>query len=105
MRIASSKDPMARSSSLNSIQVGPRSPITSRSHHTADRMENDAEEGLEMNLLGDEERRQAARGLDGYGDDFHDDSKHPMSAKDKRAMVLLCVLCESYWLLRAVRWR
>ncbi|KAF8922182.1 acetyl-coenzyme A transporter 1-domain-containing protein [Mucidula mucida] len=83
---------MARSSSLNSIQVGPRSPITSRSHHTADRMENDAEEGLEMNLLGDEERRQAARGLDGYGDDFHDDSKHPMSAKDKRAMVLLCVL-------------
>lgn len=55
-------------------------------------MENDAEEGLEMSLLGEEERRRAARDVD---EDASDDGlKHPMSAKDKRAMVLLCVLCE-----------
>ncbi|KAK0455910.1 acetyl-coenzyme A transporter 1-domain-containing protein [Armillaria borealis] len=88
---ASTKDSMARSSSLHSIHVTPRTPITSRSHHnTREEMENDAEEGLEMSLLGEEERRQATRGVD---EDASDDGlKHPMSAKDKRAMVLLCVL-------------
>ncbi|KAK0246401.1 acetyl-coenzyme A transporter 1-domain-containing protein [Armillaria nabsnona] len=88
---ASTKDSMARSSSLHSIHVTPRTPITSRSHHnTREEMENDAEEGLEMSLLGEEERRRAARDVDEDASD--DELKHPMSTKDKRAMVLLCVL-------------
>jgi PAT family acetyl-CoA transporter-like MFS transporter 1 len=55
------------------------------------------EEEVEMSLLGEEERRQAANGLvdsvEEYGNGF--ESKRSVSAKDKRGMVLLCVLCTS----------
>lgn len=58
-----------------------------------------ADEELELNLLGDDERHQAAFGLEeagemSYGDEV--DSTRPVSAKDKRGMVLLCVLCQFF---------
>ena len=90
----SSKDTMARSSSLNNIEISPRTPINSRANHISDRLENDAEEGMEMSLLAEDERRQAARGTDGYENDHPGEHKGPISTKDKRAMALLCVLCE-----------
>jgi hypothetical protein len=46
-----------------------------------------------MALLGDEERERAAVGVDTDEADTHT-TKPPLSTKDKKAMVLLCVLCE-----------
>jgi hypothetical protein len=56
---------------------------------------------VELSLLGDDERRQAAEGLD--SDDVDYTAKHPVSAKDKRAMVLLCVLCKHVIYAAAIR--
>lgn len=50
---------------------------------------NGDEEELELSLLGEEERREAAFGAEGDG---IEDGKRPISLKDKKAMVLLCVL-------------
>jgi PAT family acetyl-CoA transporter-like MFS transporter 1 len=50
---------------------------------------DDAEEGVELSLLGEEERREALRGVENIP------TKRPIGAKDKRGMVLLCVLCKS----------
>jgi len=49
-------------------------------------------EELEMNLLAEDERRRAHAGFeDGYE---YADAKHKaISSEDKRAMVLLCILC------------
>lgn len=83
--------PMAVSSSLNSIRITPRTPKTPRSEM------RDGDDDLELSLLDDEERLRSARD---FGDDTssvtesESDSKKPISAKDKRQMVLLCVLCE-----------
>ena len=77
---------MATSSSLNSIHISPRTPKTPK----APRMGMDyEEEGVELSLLGEEERLQASLGLEDMAD-----VKRPIGAKDKRGMVLLCVLCE-----------
>lgn len=48
---------------------------------------------VELHLLGEDERREASAGL---SDEFPSeiDSKRPFSARDKRAMGLLIVLCE-----------
>ncbi|KII94436.1 hypothetical protein PLICRDRAFT_88660 [Plicaturopsis crispa FD-325 SS-3] len=82
-------NPGAVSSSLDSIQINPRTPKTARANWTG--LEDDENEDVELSLLGEEERRQAAAGLDQeYG--APDDSKRPLSAKDKKAMVLLSVL-------------
>ncbi|KAG5636560.1 hypothetical protein H0H81_007612 [Sphagnurus paluster] len=81
---------MAVSSSLNSIQINPRTPKTPRSLRGGT-LDN-AEEGVEMSLLGEEEREQAARDLE---DDEVNHLKRPIGAKDRRNMVLLCILCES----------
>lgn len=88
--------PMAITSSIDDMsQI--LSPRTQRMSRNASDF---AEEGVELSLLGAEERRQAARG---YGDEDGDDAvgrrkqageKKSISQKDKRAMVLLCVLCE-----------
>lgn len=84
-------NPGAVSSSLDSIQINPRTPKTARANWTG--LEDDENEDVELSLLGEEERRQAAAGLDQeYG--APDDSKRPLSAKDKKAMVLLSVLCK-----------
>lgn len=92
--------PMAITSSIDDMsQI--LSPRTQRMSRNASDF---AEEGVELSLLGAEERRQAARGYgDEDGDEDEDDAvrrrkqageKKSISQKDKRAMVLLCVLCE-----------
>lgn len=86
MRDKSSQEHMAVSSSLHNIHISPRTPKSSRPY-------SDEEDGFELSLLGEEERRQAAHGTD---DEVHPSGnvgKKPMSTEDKRAMVLLCVLC------------
>lgn len=80
---------MAVSSSLNSIQINPRTPKTPRSSRID--LDN-AEEGVELSLLSEEEREQAARDLDGVEEEVNS-YKKPIGAKDKRNMVLLCILC------------
>jgi PAT family acetyl-CoA transporter-like MFS transporter 1 len=92
MRTGTSREPMAVTSSLNSIHISPRTPKTPRPNT------GDEQEDVELTLLNEEERLRSARA-------FHDDdnsmvsaedvSKRPISAKDKRGMVLLCVLCTS----------
>jgi hypothetical protein len=92
-------DSMAVSSSLDSIYISPRTPRTPRSARIG---LNDNVEEVELSLLSDEERLQAGDGLglaDMGGVEY--DAKRPISSKDKRGMVLLCVLC-SLSLLPAV---
>lgn len=91
MRNGTTKKPMAVSSSLNSIHISPRTPRTPRTH-----LEAGDEDDVELELLNEEERVQSARH---FGDDAsiseeEDISKKPISPKDKRNMVLLCVLCK-----------
>lgn len=78
---------MAVSSSLNSIHITPRTPLSSRMGVNI----GEDEEDVELSLLGADERRQAAFGLEVEQEEDH---KKPISLKDKKAMVLLCVLCE-----------
>lgn len=53
----------------------------------------DEEEDVELELLNQEQRRQADRDIDEPV--LHEShGKKPISAKDKRSMVLLCVLCK-----------
>jgi hypothetical protein len=76
----------AVSSSFSSIAVSPRTP---RGGH---RMDDEGDDDVELSLLGESERQQAANGLD-------PDHGHPtqtLSGEDKRAMVLLCVLCTMF---------
>lgn len=77
---------MATSSSFNTIHISPRTP---KSPRPARMGLDDAEEGVELRLLSTEERREALRGVEDIP------SKRPIGAKDKRGMVLLCVLCKS----------
>ncbi|RDB29639.1 hypothetical protein Hypma_015130 [Hypsizygus marmoreus] len=89
MRPASaSGNSMAVSSSLSSIHISPRTPKTPKTLRMG---LDDAEEGVELSLLGEDERRQAARDLDEVEEEISS-HKRPISAKDKRGMVLLCVL-------------
>ncbi|KAF8061016.1 acetyl-coenzyme A transporter 1-domain-containing protein [Lyophyllum atratum] len=83
---------MAVSSSLNSIQINPRTPKTPRTPRMGI---DDAEEGVELSLLGEEERERASRGLRDDEDSEIEEVnplKRPIGAKDKRNMVLLCIL-------------
>ena len=82
---------VAVTSSLNSIRITPRTPKTPRLTM------RDEDDDVELSLLNEEERLRSAT-------DFEDDDssiaesdsdvKKPISANDKRQMVLLCVLCE-----------
>ncbi|KAF5392407.1 hypothetical protein D9757_002184 [Collybiopsis confluens] len=85
----SSDESMAISSSLNTSI--PRTPITSRTPVSSRMaMLEDGDEELELNLLGEEQQREARQGL---GQEREAPvEKRPLSSKDKRAMVLLCVL-------------
>lgn len=90
MRGQSRPDSMAVSSSLSSIHISPRTPRTPRVPTL-----EDGEEDLELTLLGEDERQQAARDLgEQENQEILPDSKRPISARDKRSMVLLCVLCK-----------
>ncbi|KAH9959453.1 acetyl-coenzyme A transporter 1-domain-containing protein [Russula dissimulans] len=85
------------STSLDTIQITPRTPRVLRPH----KPEGDADadyfvgpdyaEEVEMGLLAEERARAGAGFADGNG---HLEAKHkaPLSPEDKRAMVLLCVL-------------
>jgi MFS transporter, PAT family, solute carrier family 33 (acetyl-CoA transportor), member 1 len=76
----------AISTTLDSIQITPRTPRVLRSDHA------DVEE-VEMSLLDEDDRKRADAGfVDGNG---HIEAKPraPLSSEDKRAMVLLCILC------------
>ncbi|KAJ7022070.1 acetyl-coenzyme A transporter 1-domain-containing protein [Mycena alexandri] len=76
----------AVSSSFNSISVSPRTP--KHSHRMGH--DDDGADDVELHLLGEDERREAANGMD--VEEQATESTHPLSREDKRAMVLLCVL-------------
>ncbi|KAI0259004.1 acetyl-coenzyme A transporter 1-domain-containing protein [Gloeopeniophorella convolvens] len=88
-RTPSGTRPGAISTSLDSIQVTPRTPRTLRPDA------DDADE-VELSLLGADERAAARGFADGDGDGaeggWEGKDRAPLSAEDKRAMVLLCVL-------------
>lgn len=84
------------STSLDSVQITPRTPRIVRPNYAEvddSLVSGDAEE-VEMSLLSRDERSRAEPGFtngDGY---LEDKQKAPIiSLEDKRAMVLLCVLC------------
>jgi hypothetical protein len=87
MKDKSLKGPMAVTSSLHNIHISPRAPKSSRDSA-------DAEDDVEMSLLGEDERRRAVQDLEDNVLPPHSAGKKSMSKRDKRAMVLLCVLCE-----------
>ena len=82
---------MAVTSSLNAIHISPRTPKTPHSDLGVD------EDDVELSLLNEAERLQSARAFPDEAHSLSDtepDTKRHISAKDKRGMVLLCVLCE-----------
>jgi MFS transporter, PAT family, solute carrier family 33 (acetyl-CoA transportor), member 1 len=80
---------MAVTSSLNSIHISPRTPKTPRN------VGGDDESDVELELLNEQERFEADRDVD-EPVDHTPPTKKPISAKDKRSMALLCVLCERH---------
>lgn len=81
---------MAVTSSLNAIHISPRTPRTPYP-------DMGDEDDVELSLLNDAERLQSARTFSDQAHslpDIEPETKHNISAKDKRGMVLLCVLCE-----------
>ncbi|KZT22107.1 MFS general substrate transporter [Neolentinus lepideus HHB14362 ss-1] len=93
----------AMASSMDTVQILPRTPITARTARTVRDPEDwptDNETGndeVEMSLLGDEERRRAAIGTNGLGADglgVGEKSREgiPLSSKDKSGMALLILL-------------
>ena len=89
---------MAVTSSLNSIHISPRTPKTPRV------AAEDEEDDVELELLNEEERRLAERDID-EPVEHEPHGKKPISAKDKRSMVLLCVLCENPCYHRFPLWK
>lgn len=82
--------PMSITSGLDTIHIAPRTPSTARKPYG-----NSSEDELELSLLGEEERRQAANGLESEEQGFATpEGKKPVSNKDKRGIALLIVLCE-----------
>ena len=91
MRSATSKKPMAVTSSLNSIHVSPRTPRTPRPPPG-----EEDDDDVELSLLNEEQRRRAGNDFQESEDEHgipQDVSKKPISLKDKRNMVFLSVLC------------
>jgi MFS transporter, PAT family, solute carrier family 33 (acetyl-CoA transportor), member 1 len=83
------------STSLDSVQITPRTPRSARRDH--DDIDADyvvgsgSTEEVEMSLLAEDERRRADAGFEEeYAGAKH---KAPLSSEDKRAMALLCTLC------------
>ncbi|KAJ3516788.1 hypothetical protein NLJ89_g913 [Agrocybe chaxingu] len=81
------KEPMAVTSSLNSIHISPRTPKTPRPNNMGD-----DEDDVELTLLNEEERNRSARNFpddESSISEAEHDMKPAISAKDKRGMVLL----------------
>jgi hypothetical protein len=91
------------STSLGSVQITPRTPRSARPKYedVDDSLVDGDVEEVEMSLLSADERSRAESGFtngDGY---LGDKQKAPIiSLEDKRAMVLLCVLCAWLFLLQ-----
>ena len=99
---AQDKDDMPRpnilspgiTTSLNSVQITPRTPRSARLNRND--VDSDyvvgsgSTEEVEMSLLEEDERRRADAGFEEYEDAKH---KAPLTSEDKRAMALLCTLC------------
>jgi MFS transporter, PAT family, solute carrier family 33 (acetyl-CoA transportor), member 1 len=90
------------STSLDSVHITPRTPRSARPIHADDSAEagdfvggGASAEEVEMSLLGEDERRRARHGFAEGDGHLHVTHKAPLSPEDKRAMVLLCVLCTS----------
>lgn len=84
---------MAVTSGLNTIHIAPRTPKTPRWNEG----DVDETEEVQLSLLGEEDRRQAAQGLgetEEQGYPSEPEVKRPLSAKDRRGIVLLIVLCK-----------
>lgn len=84
----------AHATSLESIEVLPRTPRMSRRGH-AGRTPDDVDE-VELSLLGEEERRAATADLTVEEEQAYlaqADGKKSFSSRDKQAMVLLIILC------------
>ncbi|KAK2461703.1 hypothetical protein APHAL10511_006166 [Amanita phalloides] len=82
MRVTA-RDTMAVSSSLGSIHISPRTPKTPR-------IARDDDESVELSLIQGDERSES--GFELEQEEGIMETKHKISAKDKRGMVLLCVL-------------
>jgi len=86
--------------SLDSVQITPRTPRTVRPKYAEadDSLVGGEVEEVEMSLLSVDERSRAEPGFTNGDWYLEDKQKAPIiSLEDKRAMVLLCVLCA--WLL------
>ena len=91
-----SMPPRAIATSLESIEVVPRTPVTARRGYSHDPRTPDGLDEVELSLLGEEERRAAASDLTLEEEQAYlagADGKGPMSARDKQAIVLLIILC------------
>lgn len=88
------RSPRGQTTSLESISIQPRTPKTPRSNGGPLWGQQDGVDEVELSLLGEEERLQAAQGLTLEQEYLAQSEKKFMSAKDKRAVVLLVILCE-----------
>lgn len=83
--------PRTVTTSLDGVRILPRTPRTPRIGEQNRRGSDDvvAADEVELSLLGEDERREAALGL---SEDRP--SKRSLSTRDKNAMTLLIILCE-----------
>lgn len=92
------RGPHAQTTSLESISIQPRTPKTPRANGVNGWTPADADaiDEVELSLLGEDERREAAHGLSLEEEQAYlsQADKKPMSTKDKRAIALLIILCE-----------
>ncbi|KAI0700407.1 MFS general substrate transporter [Cytidiella melzeri] len=90
------RSPRGQTTSLESISIQPRTPKTPRSNGGPLWRASDGigDEDVELSLLGEDERRQAAQGmtLEEEQEYLAQADKKPMSNKDKRAIALLIIL-------------
>lgn len=97
------RHPRGQTTSLESISIQPRTPKTPRSNAgPAWRRSDDiAQDEVELSLLGEDERRQAAIGLtlEEEQEYLAQAEKKPVSTKDKKAIALLIILCEFNFIL------
>ena len=91
-----SMPPRAIATSLESIEVVPRTPVTARRGYSHDPRTPDGVNEVELSLLGEEERHAAASDLTLEEEQAYlaqADGQKSMSARDKQAIVLLIILC------------
>ena len=97
------RGPRAQTTSLESIAISPRTPRPPHAppngatgYNPEDGESSNGADEVEMSLLGEDERREAADGLTLEEEqEYLSPEKRPTSAKDKRAIALLIVLCAS----------